>query len=149
MENNIIRVTKAQKLSAIKSFIPEDAHVTFPGNNDPKNPKAPYEFSYSEIIAFLDAELDLLARKNTSANGEKKLTDTQKENERYKELIVEFLAGLPEDHAGMTCSEIIKSIPELNGFGTQKVSPLLKQLKDASRVVSAKGKKGATLFKLA
>lgn len=146
MENNIIRVTKAQKLTAIKDFIPEDACVTFPGNSE--TGKLPYEFNYNEIIAFLDNELDLLSRKNMQ-NGEKKLTDVQKQNEEYKELIIQYLATLPTDFPGKTCSEIINDVPEFTGFKTQKISPLLSQLCTAGRVDKDKGKKGATIFRLA
>lgn len=78
-DNTIIRVTKAQKLEVIKQFIPEDATHTFPGNET----KLPYTFSYQEIIAFIDAEIAQLAKKNSGNNG--KQTEAQKQNEVIKD----------------------------------------------------------------
>ena len=49
----------------------------------------------------------------------------------------------------MTCTEILKAIPELSEYQVQKVSALLSRLKLAGRVNSVKGKGGKTLFTLA
>lgn len=88
--NNIIRVTKAQKLEVIKSLIPEDASYTFPGSDK----KSPYLFNYAGIIDFLDEQITLLKKKNTST-GKKKLTKAQEINESYKSLILAYLRQNP------------------------------------------------------
>lgn len=143
MENTIIRITKAQKLTAIKGMIPEDVSVTFEG--DSEKGKQAYLFNYAEVMAFIDKELELLAKKNS---GDKKLSADQQKNEEYKEDIVKFLSALPEGSDGVTCTEMFKKIPSMNDYSPQKVAALCRQLRDAGRVVSY-DKKGKTLFSLA
>lgn len=143
MENTIVRVTKAQKLAAIKGMIPEGVSVTFRG--DSEKGKQDYLFNYAEVIAFIDKELELLSKKNS---GEKKLTADQKKNEEYKTEIINFLSDLPEDSKGVTCTEMFKSIPSLNEHSSQKVAALCRQLKEAGQIV-ANNEKGKTLFALA
>lgn len=145
---NTVRVTKAQKLEAIKKFIPETASVTFPGDDK----KAAYVFDHAEIMAFIDKELDLLSRKNSS--GEKRPTETQEQNEKYKSDILDYLATLPEfddedkPFPGATCSDVLKNVASLAGYQVQKPSSLLRQLRDAGKVVP-NSIKGRTYFKLA
>lgn len=132
MSEKKIRVTKAQRFEDIKALLNGEA-VT-------------YGTTVEVACEVLDHELELLAKKN--AGGDKKMTPTQKENEGYKEQILEFLAGLPEDSKGVTCTEILKGIPALSDFSNQKVSALVRQLKNAGRVVSTEVK-GKALFSLA
>lgn len=149
---NTIRVTKAQKLEAIKGFLPEDCKKVFHGNDS----KAAYTFDYDEAVAFIDKELGLLAKKNS---GDKKMTADQKANEGYKEDIMEYLRSLPEfietedgktvPHPGATCTDVLKNVPSLADFQVQKAAALLRQLKDATLVIPSKGKKGQTYFKVA
>lgn len=143
MENTIIRVTKAQKLTAILNNLPENFSVTFHG--DSEKGKQDYVFNHTEAVSFLEKELELLSKKNS---GEKKLTADQKQNEIYKEDIVNFLAGLPEEAKGVTCTEIFKRVPSMSDYSPQKVASLCRQLRDAGRVVSYT-EKGKTLFALA
>lgn len=126
------RITKAMRFEDIKALLN--------GNT------AQYGTTLEDAISFIDHEVELLARKNSS--GDKKQTATQKENEGYKELIIEFLAGLPDDSKGVTCTEIMKSIPAFKDFNNQKISALIRQLKLADRVVSEEVK-GKSLFRLA
>lgn len=141
MDNTTIRVTKAQKLDAIKRFISDDARHVFPGNDN----KAAYVFDKNAMIAFIDEQIELLAKKNS---GDRKQTADQKKNEEYKEKILDYLAGLPETDDkgnkihGATCSEIFKGIPDLAPFSPQKVSALMRQLKAATLVdgTEVKGK---------
>lgn len=126
------RITKAMRFEDIKALLN--------GNT------AQYGTTLEDAISFIDHEVELLARKNSS--GDKKQTATQKENEGYKELIIEFLAGLPDDSKGVTCTEIMKSIPAFKDFNNQKISALVRQLKLADRVVSEEVK-GKSLFRLA
>lgn len=126
------RITKAMRFEDIKALL--------------NGMTAQYGTTLEDAINFIDHEVELLARKNSG--GDKKQTATQKENESYKELIVEFLAGLPDDSQGVTCTEIMKSIPAFNGFNNQKISALVRQLKLADRVVGEEVK-GKSLFRLA
>lgn len=154
MENNIktVRVTKAQKFEYIMSIIPSDASHVFPGaqdhNGNLKN--APYTFDHDEIVAFLRNECDLLSRKNT---GDKKPTKTQEDNEKLKEAIMSYLDTLPAtnedgtDFVGVTCSDVLKNVPEFDGWQVQKVAPLLRQLRDSAGLVTSASVKGRTYFK--
>ncbi len=142
-EKSVIRVTKAQKFEVIKNLIPSDAIHTFPGGED----KDDYIFTYDEMIDFLNNEINLLAKKNSSDS--KKQTETQKINESLKEEIVELLGSLDSDSPGMTCTEIIKAKDWFKkDYGVSKVSRLCRDLKMADRIVS-KSVKGKTYFSLA
>lgn len=125
------RITKAMRFEDIKALLNGEA--------------AAYGTTIEEATQFIDHEVDLLARKNSGEN--KKQTKTQKENESYKELILEFLATIPEDKVGVTCTEVIKGVPTFEGFSTQKISPLMRQLMAANRV-DVTEVKGKSLFHL-
>lgn len=126
------RITKAMRFEDIKALL--------------NGMTAQYGTTLEDAISFIDYEVKLLARKNSG--GDKKQTATQKENEGYKELIMEFLAGLPDDSKGVTCTEIMKSIPAFKDFNNQKISALVRQLKLADRVVGEEVN-GKSLFRLA
>lgn len=133
MSEKKVRITKAQRFEDIKALL----------NGDPVT----YGTTPEIAVTVIDHELELLAKKN-SGSGDKKLTQTQQENEALKEQILEFLAGLPEDTDGVTCTEILKSVPALADFSNQKVAALVRQLKMADRVVATE-KKGKSLFRMA
>lgn len=133
MSEKKVRITKAQRFEDIKALLNGDS-VT-------------YGTTPEIAVTVIDHELELLAKKN-SGSGDKKLTQTQQENEVLKEQIMEFLAGLPEDTDGVTCTEILKSVPALADFSNQKVAALVRQLKMADRVVATE-KKGKSLFRIA
>ena len=105
-----------------------------------------YGTTTEEAVDFIEHEVGLLAKKNSGEN--KKQTKTQQENEDYKELILEFLATLPDDKAGVTCTEIIKGVTEFESFNPQKISPLVRQLMAADKVTKTEVK-GKALFRLA
>ena len=126
------KVTKAQRFEDIKAML--------------NGEDAKYGTTVPVATEFIDHELDLLTRKNSGEN--KKQTAAQKENEGYKEQIIEFLAGLPDDSKGVTCTDILKGIPALSDFSNQKVSALVRQLKLSGRVTSDEVK-GKSLFRLA
>lgn len=133
MSEKKVRITKAQRFEDIKALL----------NGDPVT----YGTTPEIAVTVIGHELELLAKKN-SGSGDKKLTQTQQENEALKEQIMEFLAGLPEDTNGVTCTEILKSVPALADFSNQKVAALVRQLKMANRVVATE-KKGKSLFRMA
>lgn len=131
-KTNKTRITKAMRFEDIKAML----------NGSPVN----YGTTIEDAMTFIDHELGLLARKNSGEDKEQ--TKTQQENEGYKAIILEFLAALPEDKIGVTCTEIIKGVPEFDGFTTQKISPLVRQLMLADKVVKTESK-GKSLFRLA
>ena len=126
------RITKAMRFEDIKALL----------NGQPVT----YGTSIEDAVDFIDYEVNLLAKKNSGEN--KKPTKAQEENEGYKALILEFLATLPDDKAGVTCTEIIKGVAEFEGFSTQKISPLVRQLMAADKVTKTEVK-GKALFRLA
>ena len=101
-----------------------------------------YGTTIEEADAFIAHEVELLSKKNS---GERKETDTQKANAKYRDLIAAYLAAQTE---GRTCTEIAKGIPELSDFNNQKVAALMRQMFEAGTVRKATVK-GKSLFSLA
>ena len=101
--------------------------------------KANYDLTADEI-AFIDHELELLAKKNAST-GERKPTATQKANEGVKE---EILAVLSDE--AVTVTEIVKTLDA--DYTNQKISALLRQLIADGKVEKVVDKR-KSLFKLA
>lgn len=124
------RITKAQRFEDIKALLDGTA-VT-------------YGTTIEDAKAFCDAEMALLAKKNS---GDKKPTKTQEANEGYKALILDFLSKQAEP---VTCTDILKGVPEIAdaGYQNQKISSLVKQLADAHKVVKTVVK-GKTMVSLA
>lgn len=101
--------------------------------------KANYNLNADEV-AFIDHELELLAKKNASG-GERKPTATQKANEGIKD---EILSVMSAD--AVTVTEIVKSLE--GDYTNQKVSALLRQLIADGKVEKVVDKR-KSLFKLA
>ena len=95
------------------------------------------------LVAFINRELELLAKKNSS---EKKPTAVQLANEGIKEEILEHLALEPDRL--FTISEMIKNIPCCADLTNQRVSALVRQLKDDGKVERVEEKRKA-YFKIA
>ena len=110
---------------------------------DLKGERRPNSSTDVDLLAFIDKEISLLAKKNSSEA--KKPTATQEANAKYRELIMEFL-GMQEQ--GVTCTDIAKGVPELSDFNNQKVASLLKRLVDDSRVTKSTVK-GKSYFAIA
>lgn len=82
------------------------------------------------LMEFISHELDLLAKKNTSSTGEKKLTATQLANEGLKADILDCMVMgelYPID-------QMIKTFPCCADLSTSKVSAMLTQLIKAKKV---------------
>lgn len=92
-----------------------------------------------DMVAFIDHELELLAKKS----GSKKPTKTQEQNEVLKNVILDTLTK-----DGVTVSELQTKSDELSGLSNQKISALLKQMVDSGVVIKTMDKKKA-LFSLA
>ena len=97
--------------------------------------KANHNLSADEI-AFIDHELELLAKKNSA---EKKPTAQQTANEGIKTAIAEGM----EPNRLYTVTEIQKEIPECAELSNQRVSALLRQMKDDGIVVRTEDKRKA------
>ena len=87
------------------------------------------------LTEFIAHELDLLAKKNTS---EKKPTAVQVANEGLKETIMDVLN---ENGGLMTVTDIQKSCEELAELSNQKVSALIRQLKDDGKIEKVEDKR--------
>lgn len=98
--------------------------------------KANYKLTDAEV-AFIDHELELLAKKNSA---DKKPTAQQMANEGLKQTIIEVLT----DNGGlMTVTDVQKSCTELSKLSNQRVSALLRQLKDDGKVERVEDKRKA------
>ena len=94
----------------------------------------------ADFKAYLENEKALLEKKRDN----KKATKTQTENVGIKALILEVLA----EKSGVTITEIQSAREELKALSNQKISALVKQLKDNGEVVKTV-EKGKSLFSLA
>lgn len=126
MANKETRITKAVYFANIKAALM--------GEDLPNN------LSVDDMVAFIDKETALLAKKNATGTG--KLTATQEANEKYKEQILDFLA---EQEKPVTCTEVKSAIPDLQVYENQKVAALLRQLKEAQKI-DKKTVKGKSVF---
>lgn len=86
------------------------------------------------MVEFINHELELLAKKNSS---EKKPTAQQVANEAIKQAIVD---GMERDHL-YTITDIQKNVPECADLSNQKISALVRQLKDDGVVVKTEDKR--------
>ena len=103
--------------------------------------KANYNLT-AEEVKFIDHELELLAKKNSA---EKKPTAVQVANEGLKTAILNFMIVGQK----YTITDLMKSVPELADLSNQRVSALVRQLKDADLVVRTEEKRKAYFEKVA
>lgn len=96
-----------------------------------------------ELQAFINHELELLDKK--SANRGTATTAKQKENEDLKEYIMGILT---EINRAVTITELQAEDVRLGELTNQRISAMLKQLKDEGKVVRTELKKKA-YFKIA
>lgn len=89
-----------------------------------------------ELVAKIEKELELLAKKNSS---EKKPTAQQTANDGIKTAILNGMAP----NRLYTISELLKAIPECADLTNQRVSALVRQLKDEGKVVRTEDKRKA------
>ena len=96
--------------------------------------KNSYNLTPAEVV-FIDHELELLAKKNSA---EKKPTAQQVANEGIKQVILQVLT----DNGGlMTVTDVQKSCAELSELSNQKLSALLRQMKDDGIVEKVEDKR--------
>ena len=92
-------------------------------------------------VAFIDHELELLAKKNSA---DKKPTKAQVENEGIKDVI---LAGM-ENGRLYTITDLIKSIEGISDLSNQRVSALVRQLVADGSVTRTEDKRKAYFSKV-
>lgn len=121
------KLTKAQKFEDMKNLL----------NGKPTI----YGLTVASACEFIDYEIGLLAKKNSSTS--KKETETQKLNSERKELIKNYLRG----NGKKTVSEMIKEIPAFATelLSTQRVSRLCNDLVSAGELEKVV-EKGKSLF---
>lgn len=87
-----------------------------------------------EIVAFLNHEKELLNKKSNAK------TKTQKENDVLVEVVYE---ALKEIGRAVTVSELMTESEKVAGLSNQRLTHLLKKLKNDNRVVRVEDKKKA------
>ena len=100
--SNAKKLTKRDYFKILKGAYPETAS------------------NYDEVMAFIDHELELLDRKNSS---DKKPT-VNPENEKIKVALIEGM----EDNRIYTITELIKEIPACAELTNQKVSAIVRTM---------------------
>ena len=88
----------------------------------------------AEIVNFLNNEIKLLNKKSNVK------TKTQKENEVLMEVVFNALAEVGKP---VTVSELMEANEEVGAMKNQKVTALLKKLKENERVVRVEDKRKA------
>jgi uncharacterized protein YqeY len=88
------------------------------------------EMNRPDLADFCNKQIELLAKKNTTKDGEKKMTATQVANERIKNELYEAMA----DDEKYTITEMIKNFPCVALYTNQKVSALVRQMVDAGKL---------------
>ena len=97
-------------------------------------------FTLADAIEFIDGRIEQAEKKNASgANGERKPTKTQQENEGVKKQIVSVLQAINKP---ATITDMQKFSTELSTLSNQKISALLTQLVKSNEVIrtQVKGK---------
>ena len=87
------------------------------------------DFKTDEIIEKLEKMLVQTEKKSSS---ERKPTAKQAANKKLEAVILDYLNAQTE---GKTVTDMMKEIPELDGMSNQKVSSLVKPLKDGGIIV--------------
>lgn len=85
------------------------------------------EILAEEIVAFAEHEIELLAKKSSTSTK----TKTQKENEVFVEQVYEALMKVGKP---VTVTELMGASEKTACFSNQKLSALLKKLKDSGRI---------------
>jgi protease II len=102
--------------------------------------KANYNLTDAEI-AFIDREIELLEKKN---GGIKKPTKQQEINNGLKEVILDHM----EYGEKYTITDLMKQVPELAELSNQRVSAIVRGLKESGLVDRVEEKRKAYFFKV-
>ena len=124
MTNNKLTNKKALEL-AIKAIDTANFHTP--------------DFKTDEIVEKLSKMLVQTEKKSSS---ERKPTAKQEANKKLEAIILDYLNAQSE---GKTVTDMMKEIPELDGMSNQKVSSLVKPLKDGE-IITKEVIKGRSYF---
>ncbi len=130
--NKTAKMTKADHFTALAKFLSDNPDMKFP------TPKG--EIIAKDMGEFVAHELELLSKKNSA---DKKPTAQQTANEAIKSAILEAM----EADRLYTITELQKSIPECAELSNQRVSSLMRQLKDSGMVIRTEDKRKAYFSK--
>ena len=97
-----------------------------------------------ELVEFINHELELLTRKNTTKDGEKKLSKEQLANVAVGE---EILSYMEIDHL-YSISDLIKLVPSCVDLSVPKVSAIVRPMREKGLVVKIEDKR-KVFYKLA
>ena len=97
-----------------------------------------------DLVEFVEHELDLLAKKNTTKDGAKRLTENQKGNIAIGEEIVSYMEI---DHL-YSVTELIKLVPSCAELSVPKVSAIIRPLRESGVLVKVEDKR-KVFYKLA
>lgn len=133
-ENKTVKFTKADRFTALLTYLAEHSDAEF---NTPKG-----KLTADQMVEFIQHELELLDKKNSA---DKKPTAQQAANEGIKTAI---LNGM-EEGKPYTITDIIKdeNIAVCADLTNQRVSALMRQLKEDGLVVRTEDKRKAYFTK--
>lgn len=94
------------------------------------------------LVDFIEHELELLAKKNSA---DKKPTAVQVANEGIKDAIYDAM----QENRLYTITELIKEVPECADLTNQRVSALIRQMRDDHKVERIEEKRKAYFRKIA
>ena len=110
------KMTKKDNFTALRTLV-ENSAVDFATEKG--------TITNADMLKFIDHELDLLSRKNSTKDGDKKLSTRQTENEAFKAEILDYmdlgsrytpdelLAGVPNQPAEMTKNRLVSCVSQL------------------------------------
>lgn len=122
------RLTKAMKFADVKSMLLGEEPVN--------------GLTVEDGVNFIESEMELLAKKNSSSKNDE---SKNAEREANKALLLEFLSAQLEP---VTCTDIVKGIPEFADRQNQFAARLVNDLFKEGKVVKAKSK-GRTVVSIA
>lgn len=97
-----------------------------------------------DLSDFFSREIAQLEKKNNSSS--EKLTEKQKENEELKTAILNWMNENPDK--GYSVSDLIKNVPELAGMSNQKVSAVIRLMKENDKTIKKEMVKRVATFSL-
>lgn len=136
---NTVRITKAQKFDGIIALLEGKSAISVSGKDD----KLGVTMDAAYLVEFCKSEKALLAKKNTSTNGNKKPTKQQEKNENYKRTILAYLSANPA--LVVTATDVMEKLlrPTYPNevWSNQRAASLLNAMsdkcnKDSGKVVS-------------
>lgn len=131
-ENKTIKMTKADHFDALMNFLAENPGIEFH--------TAKGKLTAEQMAEFAAHEVELLSKKNSA---DKKPTAQQAANEGIKTAILDGM----EEGKPYTITDLIKSIDACADLTNQRVSALMRQLKEEGKVVRTEDKRKAYFTK--